>query len=46
MKNRNRSTCLLLWNLLCAFLLPSVCQAANYSNFVVSVSAAPMKSGK
>jgi hypothetical protein len=37
MKNRNRSTGLLLWKLLCALLLPSVCQAGNYSNFVVSV---------
>src|SRR5208283_1439374 len=37
MKNRNRSTGLLLWKLLCALLLPSVCQAGHYSNFVVSV---------
>jgi len=37
MKNQNRSRRLLLGKILCALLLPSVCQAGNYSNFVVSV---------
>ena len=37
MKDRNCSTGLLLGKLLCALLFPSVCQAGNYSNFVVSV---------